>query len=225
MTVNFLHLSDIHFGQERDDSLHINNDVKAQLIVDAASVVRGLPGGVAHGILVTGDVAHAGKAEQYAEAGRWLDELADAVGCEPFRIQMVPGNHDLDRSLLSKGGQLMLDAIRAGGPAEYEAILANEADRAVLFSRFKEYGKFCEGYDCALDSEARYATNMLVELAPGRSIRFVRLNSSLLCTGKESDENPELMVGARQFTIPRTKGEEIVVLMHHPLNWFKETLI
>lgn len=224
MTVSFIHLSDIHFGQERDDALHFNNDVKAQLIVDAAEVVRALPGGVAHGILVTGDIAQAGKADQYTDAGRWLDELAEAVGCESFRIQMVPGNHDLDRSLLSKGGSLMLDAIRAGGAAEYEAILASAADRAVLFDRFKDYGKFCEGYDCALDSEGRYATNMLVELAPGRFIRFVRLNSSLLCTGQEDDKNPELMVGARQFTIPRTKGEEIVALIHHPLNWFKDSV-
>lgn len=222
MTVSFIHLSDIHFGQERDDALHFNNDVKAQLIVDAAEIVKSLPSGVAHGILVTGDIAQAGKSAQYTDAGRWLDQLAEAVGCESFRIQMVPGNHDLDRSLLSKGGSLMLDAIRAGGAAEYEAILASATDRAVLFARFRDYGKFCEGYDCALDSEGRYATNMLVELAPGRSIRFVRLNSSLLCTGDEDDKNPELMVGARQFTIPRTKGEEIVALIHHPLNWFKD---
>jgi predicted phosphodiesterase len=224
VTVSFIHLSDIHFGQERDDALHFNNDVKAQLIVDAAEVVRALPGGVAHGILVTGDIAQAGKADQYTDAGRWLDQLADAVGCESFRIQMVPGNHDLDRNLLSKGGKLMLDAIRDGGAAEYEAILASSTDRAVLFARFREYGKFCEGYDCALDPEGRYATNMLVELAPGRFIRFVRLNSSLLCTGDEDDKNPELMVGARQFTIPRTKGEEIVALIHHPLNWFKDSV-
>lgn len=224
MTVSFIHLSDIHFGQERDDALHFNNDVKAQLIVDAAGVIGALPSGVAHGILVTGDIAQAGTADQYRDAGRWLDELANAVGCEPYRIQMVPGNHDLDRRLLSKWGELMLDAIRAGGAVEYEAILASAVDRAVLFDRFREYGKFCEGYDCALDSEGRYATNMLVELAPGRFIRFVRLNSSLLCTGKEDDKNPELMVGARQFTIPRTKGEEIVALIHHPLNWFKDSV-
>lgn len=222
MAAVFIHLSDIHFGQERDHSLHIHNDVKEQLIADAAEVTRNLPGGVAHGILVTGDIAQTGKADQYTDAGRWLDKLAKAVGCDLFRIQMVPGNHDLDRSLLSKGGQLMLDAIRVGGAADYESILESESDRAVLFSRFKDYGKFCEGYDCALDSEGRYATNMLVELAPGRSIRFVRFNSSLLCTGKENDENPELMVGARQFTIPRTKGEEIVALVHHPLHWFKD---
>ena len=68
MTVSFIHLSDIHFGQERDDALHFNNDVKAQLIVDAAEIVKSLPSGVAHGILVTGDIAQAGKAAQYTDA-------------------------------------------------------------------------------------------------------------------------------------------------------------
>ncbi len=222
MAVTFIHLSDIHFGQERDDSLHIHNDVKAQLIADAEKFVSELPAGVAQGILVTGDIAQAGKAEQYIDAGKWLDKLAAAVGCESYRIQMVPGNHDLDRDLLSKGGRFILDAIKSGGAAEYESILANESDRSLLFARFGAYGKFCEGYDCALDSEGRFAANMHVELAPGRSIRFVRMNSSLLCTGTENDENPELLVGARQFTIPRTKGEEIVVLIHHPLHWLKD---
>jgi len=222
VAVTFIHLSDIHFGQERDDSLHIHNDVKEQLVADAEKFVRGLPAGVAQGILVSGDIAQAGKAEQYNDAGKWLDKLAAAVGCESYRIQMVPGNHDLDRDLLSRGGRLILDAIRAGGAEEYESILASESDRGLLFARFAAYGKFCEGYDCALDSEGRFAANMHVELAPGRSIRFVRLNSSLLCTGAENDETPELLVGARQFTIPRTKGEEIVVLIHHPLHWLKD---
>jgi GTPase-associated adaptor domain len=31
------------------------------------------------------------------------------------------------------------------------------------------------------------------------------------------------MVGARQFTIPRADGEEMVVLIHHPLNWIKDS--
>lgn len=48
------------------------------------------------------------------------------------------------------------------------------------------------------------------------------MNSSLLCTGDETDEEPELMVGHRQFIIQPTKGEETVVLLHHPLNWYKD---
>lgn len=222
MSATFIHLSDIHFGQEHDDSLHVHNDVKNELVADAARVINNLPNRVAHGILVTGDIAYSGKKEQYDDAAVWLDRLAAAVGCEKFNIQMVPGNHDLDRDMLSLGGKLMLDEIRAGGAAEYEKILANDLDRQALFSRFKAYGEFCEGYDCLLDTEGRYATNMAVELAPGRLIKFIRLNSSLLCHGKENDEEPELLMGARQFTIPRENGEEIVALIHHPLNWFKD---
>lgn len=223
MPAIFVHVSDIHFGQERDERLHIHTDVKDQLIADAAEVVRGLPGGVAHGILVTGDIAQAGKHEQYEQAGKWLDRLAEAVGCEIYRIQLVPGNHDLDRDKVSMGGEFLLNVLRKGGATEYEKVLANDADRATLFARFEDYGRFSEGYDCVLDEEGRYATNLHVELAPGRTIRFVRMNSALLCTGDETEKEPELMVGARQFTIPRNKGEENVVLIHHPLHWFKDS--
>jgi hypothetical protein len=223
MGATFVHVSDIHFGQERDHSVHINDDVKLQLIADAGEVVRDLPSGVAHGIIVTGDVAQSGKWAEYELAGKWLDDLAAEIGSPIEKVQMVPGNHDLDRSKLSTGGEYLLSFIRAGGPAEYEKIVGNDADRATLFARFEDYGKFGIGYKCALDEEAKFASNLRIELAPGRWIRFIRLNSSLLCTGEEKDDNPELMMGDRQFAnIPRIAGEENVVLVHHPLNWYKD---
>ena len=223
MSATFVHLSDIHFGQERDERVHIHDDVKRELIEDARKVVRKLPGGMAHGILVTGDIAHSGKPEQYKEAGEWLDRLAAAVQCEIYRIQMVPGNHDVDRDKDSASSSHLLGVLKAGGPSEYEKLINNETDRASLFARFEAYERFSEGYDCPLDAEAKYATNLQVELAPGRTIRFVRLNSALLCTGTETDENQELIMGARQFTIPRNDGEETIVLLHHPLNWYKDS--
>ena len=223
MPAIFIHLSDIHFGQERDERVHIHDDVKQQLIIDAAEVVKTLPGAVADAILVTGDIASSGIQPQYAAAGAWLDNLAEAVGCEIFRIQIIPGNHDVDRTKLSLGAAHLLDVIRQGGATEYEKILANDLDRAALFARFEDFSRFCEAYDCPLDFEGRYSTNLHVELAPGRAIRFVRMNSSLLCTGDETDAKPELMVGARQFTVaPAAAGEETIVLIHHPLNWFKD---
>lgn len=223
MSAVFIHVSDIHFGQERDQTLYIHNDVKKELIADAARVVRGLPGNVAHGVLVTGDIAYSGKESQYAEAAKWLDQIARATGCDITRIQMVPGNHDLDREILSEGGKHLLKIIREGGADEYEKVLLNDLDRAALFARFQAYGSFSEGYDCILDTEGRYSTNMRVELSPGKFIKFVRMNSSLLCHGSENDVEPELLVGERQFTIPRDKGEEVIVLVHHPLHWFKDS--
>ncbi|MBU9371583.1 metallophosphoesterase [Burkholderia multivorans] len=223
MSAIFVHVSDIHFGQERDDSIHIHNDVKAQLIEDAAEVVAGLPGGAAQGILVTGDIAQSGTWEQYEVASRWLDELAERIKCPIHRVQMVPGNHDLDRKKLSTGGAKLLEYIRVGGPAEYEKVFSNPYDRATLLARFEDYDRFSFGYRCALDEEAKFASNLRIEIGPGRWIRFVRLNSSLLCTGDEREDNPELIIGSRQFTIPKKQGEENIVLVHHPLHWYKDS--
>lgn len=222
MPAVFVHVSDIHFGQERDDRVHIHADVKQQLINDAKEVVSDIASGAAHGILVTGDIAQSGKWTEYEDAGRWLDELAASIGVEIHRVQMVPGNHDLDRSKLSFAGKQILDHIRAGGSKEYESILSNPTDRAALFARFEDYGRFSFGYNCPLNNEGAFASEMEVTLAPGRAIRFIRLNSALLCHGEERDEHPELIIGARQFTIPRTNGVENIVLVHHPLNWYKD---
>lgn len=64
----FVHLSDIHFGEERGESVHIHNDVKEQLVADAREVVNNLPSRAAHGILVTGDIAHSSKKKEYEDA-------------------------------------------------------------------------------------------------------------------------------------------------------------
>jgi GTPase-associated adaptor domain/Calcineurin-like phosphoesterase len=222
MAAIFVHVSDIHFGQERDHVVHIHDDVKNELVTDAMGVIAGLASRPAQGILVTGDIAFSGKPEQYEAAGKWLDALAAGIGCPIHRVQMIPGNHDLDRDRLSVGGSKLLDFIREGGPAEYEMVIKNENDRATLFSRFEEYGRFSIGYNCGLDGEAKYATNLRLEVGPDRWIKFIRLNSSLLCHGAEQDDQPELVMGERQFVIPRQAGEENVVLAHHPLNWYKD---
>lgn len=222
MSAIFVHVSDIHFGQEMDDRVHIHADVKQQLIADAKEVVSHMAGGAAHGILVTGDIAQSGRWEEYEDAGKWLDELAASIGVEIHRVQMVPGNHDLDRSKLSFAGKQILDHIRENGTKEYEEILNNPTDRAALLVRFEDYGRFSFGYNCPLNNEGAFASEMEVNLAPGRAIRFIRFNSSLLCHGKERDEHPELMLGARQFTIPRTNGVENIVLVHHPVHWYKD---
>lgn len=222
MSSVFVHVSDIHFGQEKDDRVYIHADVKQQLIADAKEVVMNIAGGVARGILVTGDIAQSGRWDEYDGAGKWLDELAACIGVEIHCVQMVPGNHDLDRSKLSFSGKHILDHIRAGGTKEYEEILNNPTDRAALFARFEDYGRFSFGYNCPLNNEGAFASEMEVNLAPGRAIRFIRFNSSLLCHGEERGEHPELMIGARQFTIPRTNGVENIVLVHHPLSWYKD---
>jgi len=220
MTIAFVHLSDIHFGQEKGGARFTHDDAKERLIEDARAEVAKLSIGHASGILITGDIAYSGAEQEYKVAAVWIDRVAQAVGCAATDVQVVPGNHDVDQSQISDLGEYMLGEIRAKGEPQLDKFLADETARAALFRRFKHYGPFAEAHRCPLDLEGRHSEERAAELAPGRTIRFVRLNSALACTKR--DEEGTLLLGAGQRTFNRRDGEELIVLSHHPLHWFQD---
>lgn len=220
MPFAFVHLSDIHFGQDRGGSeIHVYDDVKERLIEDATAEIGKL-GGRAAGLLVTGDIAYAGKRHQYDAAAKWLDELAVAIQCETTDVQVVPGNHDIDWDQISSGCQMMVEAIIAEGEPRLSGFLKAPADREVLYNRFSAYRPFAEGYNCPLATQGGYFARKTLEIAPGRLLRFVGLNSALVCLKK--DEEGKLLLGTQQHVLPRANGEELIVLAHHPMHWLQD---
>lgn len=221
MVAVFIHLSDIHFGQEKDGGLIvINDDAKKRLLEDAAEEVAKL-GLKACGIIVTGDIAYSAKYDEYVKAGQWLDQLAERVGCSRFDIQMVPGNHDIDRDAITPVVKLHLDTIREHGDQVLDILLDDDVQREVLYERFAAYRDFSSAYGCDLDVGGVYSADVAVAVAPGRTVRFVRLNSALICSRR--DDKGKLILGARQRVFEAVNGEEMVVLMHHPLNWLQDS--
>ena len=220
MSVNFVHLSDIHFGQETGGTVHVHNDVKERLIEDVRCVARSSSTGRATGIIVTGDIAFRGRGNEYRDAGEWLDKVADAAGCATHDIQVVPGNHDIDRAAITEVTRLVLNGIAAGGDCTLDDILATKEGRELLFRRFSAYRPFAQGYRCPLNTDAELEQR-LAPLAPGRSIRFVRMNSALICSAE--NEKGNLLLGARQRVLQPIEGEEIVVLCHHPVHWLQDS--
>lgn len=221
MSVGFVHLSDIHFGQEKDGTLWVHNDVKERLVDDVRAVAKTLKTGRAAGIIVTGDIAYSGKADEYKAAGAWLDRVAEAAGCEITDIQVVPGNHDIDHNEITALTEIMLKQIADQGESALDRFLKADADRELLFRRFSAYQPFAAAYRCPLDTNGELAQERVAELAPGRSIRFIRLNSALVCSKK--DEEGRLLLGARQRVLNEKPGEELVVLSHHPVHWFQDS--
>jgi len=217
----FIHLSDIHFGQEKDGGLVVtNDDAKKRLLDDAAAEVTKL-GRSASGVIVTGDIAYSAKYEEYAKAGEWLDQLAERVGCSRLDIQMVPGNHDIDRDAITPVVKFHLDSIREHGDKMLDMFLDDEGQREALYERFAAYRDFSSGYGCDLDVGGAYSADVAVTVAPGRTVRFVKLNSALICSRK--DDKGKLILGARQRIFDGIDGEEMVVLVHHPLNWLQDS--
>ena len=221
MAAVFLHLSDIHFGQEKDGGLvFINDDAKRRLLDDAAAEIAKL-GRSASGIILTGDIAYSAKYEEYAKAGVWLDKLAESVGCSRLDMQMVPGNHDIDREAITPVMKFHLDAIREQGDRMLDMLLDDHDQREALYERFAAYRDFSSGYGCDLDVGGVYSADLAVNLAPGRTLRFVRLNSALACSRK--DDKGRLILGARQRVFDPIDGEEMVVLLHHPVSWLQDS--
>ena len=221
MALRFIHLSDIHFGQERGQDVYIHSDVREQVLEDVRDLRERLPDRNIDGIIVTGDLAFAGKPAEYEEAGTFLDRLTSCVGCKRTAVQVIPGNHDIDRQSISKASGLMLSEITTNGAAALDSFLENEDDREVLFGRLKHYRKFADAYACPVDLTGGIAGQKTFPIAPGRTLRFLGLNSALSCG--TDDQEGKLILGAKQYVLPRARGEELIVLCHHPLNWFVDS--
>lgn len=221
MPAIFVHLSDIHFGQEKNGGWYkTNTDAKERLLDDVQAELR-TRGLDAAGIIVTGDIAYSAQPSEYVAAGKWLDQLAFRIGCDRLSIQLVPGNHDIDRAALTDAIQWKIESIRDKGDVMLDMLLDDDNERESLFKRFAAYRDFSEGYGCDLDPYGEYSADHSVPIAEGRSLRFVRLNSALICSMR--DKKGTLILGARQRVLPIVDGEEVVVLMHHPLDWFMDT--
>src|SRR5438046_3193274 len=92
-SIRWLHLSDLHvraFDWSQDVVL-------ASLQADVAKRYRGLARPDL--IFITGDIAFSGKPEQYVNASALLTKISTTLEVPPHRVFLVPGNHDIDRSL------------------------------------------------------------------------------------------------------------------------------
>ena len=216
MALTYIHLSDIHFGQEKGPEVYVHDDVKECLIADVAKLKVAAEIERMGGVIVTGDVAFSGKKSEYDSAAHWLDQLTQVIGCEKTDVIVVPGNHDIDRDRITPPAKVMLSHLHEGGIDELESFLADPKATEMLYDKFNDYRTFAEGYGCPLLSDGGVAVTRQVAIAPGRDLRFVGLNSALLCTGNKTDEG-KLLVGGRQHVLQRREGCELVVLCHHPL--------
>lgn len=221
MSLIYIHLSDIHFGQENGGQYVVNADAKRQLVSDVRSTLQKMQA-QASGIIISGDIAYAGKKEEYQTAFSWISDVAKAAGCSPVDVQVVPGNHDIDRDLITNGAQALINVIHEKGDEALNDLLESESDRDMLYHRFSEYRQFAAGYNCGLDGEGSIEGHRVFEIAPGRYLKFYGINTALICS-KERSEEGKLLLGQRQRVIDIEEGVETIVIGHHPPHWLQDS--
>jgi 3',5'-cyclic AMP phosphodiesterase CpdA len=135
----WIHLSDIHFGHGAPSHQYDQKLVLARLQRDLDDA-RGEPGGPPQkpdAIFVTGDIAFSGngmvrppdkEAHEYADAAKWLLDVAARVGLGAGDIFVVPGNHDVDR-VKDKDDytEIVMTALRRGD-RELDAVLSRTSN-------------------------------------------------------------------------------------------------
>ena len=152
----FVHLSDIHFkktevGQPDDPNLALRSDIIREM-----RRMRNEIGRRADCILLTGDVAFAGRAEEYAFAYKWLEErLCPAAECTIGDVFVIPGNHDVDRNAENDIAQNMArEALRATPTDQVNGYLRrwmrSKIASDVIFGPIQEYNRFAAKFLCLL---------------------------------------------------------------------------
>ena len=225
--VRFVHLSDIHFNKNAATfGFDPDRELRRSVLRDIAERTREF--GPANAVLVSGDIAYAGKREEFEDAARWLDEVCDAAGCGREAVLMCPGNHDVDRAVIERN-QLIQDgheAIRRG-PAFYDRDVAltrrliQPEARALFYSALAEYNSFAARYQSSFFAdEHTFVWEHDFALNDDSTLRVRGLNTALL--SGLADVEGSLFLGTRAWTLPRHDGIEYLVMAHHPPKWLAD---
>lgn len=216
----FLHLSDIHFRRGSGGRYDIDTDLRNELLFD----VRQRPDDLARveGILVSGDIAYTGTAQEYAHARDFLRELTDGIGIEGTRVWCVPGNHDVDRNCVTTHS--VLEAIhtkwREAEPTTrdsmIETCMEHPLSRQILLEPIEQYNRFAATYTCAMNpNDLTWYRDFL--LNDGSRLRLNGLNSTII--SDDLDDTRRLVLG--QFQIPKREADVThIVICHHPPDWW-----
>lgn len=218
-----VHLSDIHI-RYRDISgdYDLDADLRNELKRDLSDLLPSLHH--VNGILVTGDTAFAGKRGEYEAASGWLGDLCTILACHPENVWVVPGNHDIDRSVIT-GSVLLQQARHTLRPSDPNSVdelvsryLTDGQAGPLLLSPLEEYNRFAVRFGCTTAHDGLVWEDDL-KLNDGSILRLWGINSALVSDETDDTGNNKLIVGTKQALPPRDDGVAYLTLCHHPPNW------
>jgi predicted MPP superfamily phosphohydrolase len=97
MKIRYLHLSDLHLTsiENKGPVEAFNQDLVTRSLIDAVGALE-LP---IDFIIITGDIARNGQDQEYDVCEIFCRELLNTTRLNPEQLFIVPGNHDVARSL------------------------------------------------------------------------------------------------------------------------------
>jgi predicted phosphodiesterase len=225
--MRLLHLSDIHFREPEclQPDTDVYKPIRTRLLGDVVGLCREKH---VDAILVGGDIAFKAHQDEFATATIWLKDLADRTGCRQDRIYVVPGNHDVDRSVCqsSRAVANAQGAIAGASPEKMEAELRaqlRDADAGpALFKPLAAYNAFASPFAGYISPDKPFWTSNLDEvLGGGVTLRLHGLTSTLISGLGNRDEAPGRLYLSPLQTVLDPEADVLnLVMAHHPPQWF-----
>lgn len=226
-----LHISDIHFKfpicTTKNDA---DRPFRTMMVQDVKDQVKTL--GPVDAILVTGDIANRADPGEYKEAFMWLKELAEAGGCPhpQEQIFVVPGNHDIDRLIITKKPAIknVQHAIKTASDSKREGVLQeqffDDTTGQTLFEPLAAYNDFAKFFGCQVYTPDRLCWEQDLPLEEGIVLRLHGLTSTLLsgavqASGSQNDIEGDLYLSPLQTVFDPAEGVINLVMSHHPPSW------
>jgi 3',5'-cyclic AMP phosphodiesterase CpdA len=211
----WLHISDIHM---RVSKVWSQDVVLKAMCEDIAKQRK--TGAAPEFVLVSGDLAFSGNAEEYTLVASFFDAVNAAAGVPKDHIFCVPGNHDIDRErqkMCFAGARQF-----AQSQNQIDELLSSREDMGTLLTREDNYRAF---QNSNLKNQPRdwtgdglgYVTCITVENV---RLAIVGLDSAWLAEGGVADHGT-LLIGERQVInaielANKSDAHIIIGMAHHP---------
>jgi len=222
--ISLLHLSDIHFGDDKNPNFDLDCDIRNELertlketLADHVNV---------KGLLISGDIAYRASVDEYENASAWLKKIAKMIGIKPWDIWCVPGNHDVNLEILKSNPILnsLRDSLRQSNDGEidnkFKELLYDDRAAVSLLEPFENYNSFAGEFGCQFTKEVPWIDGE-IELNDGSSLKIRGINSSITSDLQDCPNNRKLVVSYFDVNLKRDSGVIWLTLCHHPLSWVK----
>jgi predicted phosphodiesterase len=221
--MKILHFSDAHITTtDAGNQFDHDSKIRAAIMDDL-----GKEGRITFdAILVTGDIAYHGRAEEFARAKVWLENVRKKTDSPLDSVYVIPGNHDVNQAIVSKSSSLweLHQSLRSNMPEEDRLASLDKKlhDPFDFLAALAEYRFFANEYGCPTDPDKLAWVQVLDKvLEDGTSVRLHGLNSALI--SDEEDKKGTLLLGATQFhQFDSDPAYVNVVLCHHPHPWLMD---
>jgi calcineurin-like phosphoesterase family protein len=223
-----LHISDIHFKSPEclDQRMDPDSSIRTRMMRDLVAQVQKL--GNVGVILIGGDVAFKAAPDEYRAARDWVHQLCEISGCPKERVFVVPGNHDVDRSIIKGSVQIqnVQHAIASTALANREWKLKqqlwDQTTGQLLFQAHAAYNDFAAPFGCQI-WPAKPFWHQDIPLQDGVNLRLYGLTSTLL-SGREGNDDKErdLYLSPLQTVLDPAPNTLNLVLCHHPVDWLDD---